>query len=1018
MNGPRRPAPRPVRSGSHPIATSSALHSSHDAATHRRLMHASVCLALMTIIVQSCCTFGAASAECIDYGNFLRWVGGVATPGSAHDVAVSGSYAYVASHFSILQVVDISDPRDLRIVGRIDTPPGETMPWIDVAGYAVAISGSYACVASSYGLFVVDIGDPQDPRIVGRMGESSLVRDMTVAGGLFYVVDGAAVYVIDITDPRSPKIVDAARTPGQATGVAASGDHLYVADGQFGLRVYDLSNQSLRFLGSVDTPGLAYDVAVSGDLAYLAEDEALRVIDVSNPTRPWIMGSVGIGGRGGVVVSGSIAYVAGWGLQVVDVTNPNAPRVMSRMTWSGEHGIAVSGDQAYLSGRWGLHVVDLTRLQPPPPPLGSVEARRFGEFGAVAVSGTYAYAVEYDEDHDMYFSVIDIEDALRPRILGSWRLGSVEGWKIAVSGTYSFVSGLTVDEDDRHFDHFWVIDTSDAAHPKILAHTDMIARDIAVSGDLLYLAAGDRGLEVIDVSDPARPLRVCSVDTPGQASGVAMAGNHTICVADGSAGLQVFDITDPRSPRFLGSVDTQGEANDVAVSGRFAYLADGDSGLQAIDITDPANPEIVGSVMTPDSRTVAVTGTTAYVRGLGLHVIDISNPRVPRLVGQAGGEWVGGFALSGDFATIAAGDDGLLIRPLQCDAAPQPPIAAAGGPYTGECHIPLTFDAAGSVARVGSIASYEWDWDGDGVFDTMTPSPTIAHTYAAPFTGSVRLRVTDDRVPPMSSECEAQVSVVDTQAPRIVNVALLRDFEWLKNQQSVVFQLRVEAQDRCDTNPTCRIARVTADAARQPHGNHATRWDGEITDALALKLPLDFSQGRMGRLYRVTVVSSDETGNASAAVAAIRVAFDRGRPLLVLESLEMDHGLPPDLEARNGDSARPGTGETEEIAKSSSSTEGQKGIDALGIVGAFPNPMRHQGQVQFFLPAAAQVRLAIYDVRGRLVRTLAQGDHSPGLHTTSWESRADDGSVLGQGIYFARLDVDGQRFTRRFVVVR
>jgi flagellar hook assembly protein FlgD len=80
--------------------------------------------------------------------------------------------------------------------------------------------------------------------------------------------------------------------------------------------------------------------------------------------------------------------------------------------------------------------------------------------------------------------------------------------------------------------------------------------------------------------------------------------------------------------------------------------------------------------------------------------------------------------------------------------------------------------------------------------------------------------------------------------------------------------------------------------------------------------------------------------------------------------------------------------------------------------------MGRQGQVQFFLPAAAQIRLAIYDVRGRLVRTLAQGSYSPGLHSVPWEPRADDGSMLSQGIYFARLDVDGRRFTRRFVVVR
>ncbi len=979
---------------------------------------AGACLSIIGIIIQSFCFVGSAIGHCINYGDYLRWVGGVATSGIAYDVVVCGNYAYVASHFSILQVVDISDPQDVKIVGRIDTPPGGADPWIDVAGYAIAVSGTYACVASSYGLFVVDIGNPENPQIVGRLGEILGVRDCAISGGLFYAVNGSGLYVIDITNPQSPKIVAAVGTPGQATGVAVSGNLVYVADGALGLRVYDISDQGLRFLGSVDTPGGAFDVAVSGNLAYLAEDQNLRVIDVSHPTTPRIVSSVEMWARGGVVVSGSIAYVAGWGLRAVDVTNPDAPQILGGMTWADAFGITVSGDHAYLADRWGLHVFDITNLQTPAP-LGSVMPDRHGEFDEVAVSGTVAYVVEYDEDNAMHFSVIEIGEGARPRILGKcWLSSSGEGLKIAVSGNYAYVSGHTVDDDDRHFYHFWVIDISDAARPRIVTHTNMEARDLAVSGNLLYVAAGDIGLEVIDVSNPGRPLLVWRVDTPGQASGVAVAGPH-VCVADGSSGLQVFDVTNPQSPQLLGSVDTQGVANDVAVSGRFAYLADGPSGLQVIDITNPASPEIVGGVTTWDSRSIAVSGTTAYVRGLGLHVIDVSNPRTPELAGQAGGEWVAGFALSGEYVCIAADDNhGLLVRPLQCASSPQPPIASAGGPYTGECHMPLTFDASSSVSPTGSIVSYEWDWDGDGIFDETTSAPTVVHTYVTAFSGSVHLRVIDDQDPPMSSECEAQVSVADTKPPQIVTVELVPDQEWLKSQQMVALQLSVASQDLCDPSPTSRIVSVTTQPPNQPNGNHATRQGVGISDALSLTLPLDFSRGRTGCLYLVTVTSSDETDNSSAATAAIRVASDRGRPMVRLESLDLNPVPPSDPSAPPLGSPGSRPEETGEVSKSDPSVGAPQGSLALGLVGTFPNPMGNQGQVQFFLPATARVRLAIYDVRGRLVRTLARGGYSPGLHAVSWEARADDGSAFGQGIYFARLDVDGQRFSYRFVVVR
>ena len=57
--------------------------------------------------------FGSAGAQCIDYGDYLHWVGSVDT-WHAYDVAVSGTYAYVAdeSGQTGLQVIDISDPQN------------------------------------------------------------------------------------------------------------------------------------------------------------------------------------------------------------------------------------------------------------------------------------------------------------------------------------------------------------------------------------------------------------------------------------------------------------------------------------------------------------------------------------------------------------------------------------------------------------------------------------------------------------------------------------------------------------------------------------------------------------------------------------------------------------------------------------------------------------------------------------------------------------------------------------------
>jgi subtilisin family serine protease len=73
----------------------------------------------------------------------------------------------------------------------------------------------------------------------------------------------------------------------------------------------------------------------------------------------------------------------------------------------------------------------------------------------------------------------------------------------------------------------------------------------------------------------------------------------------------------------------------------------------------------------------------------------------------------------------------------------QPPIANAGGPYAGTIGEAITFDASGSIDD-GTIVSYEWDWDNDGVYDDRTSSPKITHAWSEAHTGTITLRVTDD----------------------------------------------------------------------------------------------------------------------------------------------------------------------------------------------------------------------------------------------------------------------------------
>lgn len=87
---------------------------------------------------------------------------------------------------------------------------------------------------------------------------------------------------------------------------------------------------------------------------------------------------------------------------------------------------------------------------------------------------------------------------------------------------------------------------------------------------------------------------------------------------------------------------------------------------------------------------------------------------------------------------------------------------------------------------------------------------------------------------------------------------------------------------------------------------------------------------------------------------------------------------------------------------------------------AIPRPSPAAGSVTlgFGLPTADHVRLAIYDLRGRLVRRLVDEPLAPGAYERAWDARDDPGRRMPPGVYFARLEVGLQARLQRVVLLR
>ncbi|HEX7078063.1 MAG TPA: FlgD immunoglobulin-like domain containing protein [Candidatus Eisenbacteria bacterium] len=93
-------------------------------------------------------------------------------------------------------------------------------------------------------------------------------------------------------------------------------------------------------------------------------------------------------------------------------------------------------------------------------------------------------------------------------------------------------------------------------------------------------------------------------------------------------------------------------------------------------------------------------------------------------------------------------------------------------------------------------------------------------------------------------------------------------------------------------------------------------------------------------------------------------------------------------------------------------------VSAAAVYPARPNPFASETELSFALPAPARVSLRIYDVAGRLVRTLVDGAGTAGVHRVPWDGRNESGASVGSGIYFVRFSSGGITRSDRLLKLR
>jgi len=297
-----------------------------------------------------------------------------------------------------------------------------------------------------------------------------------------------------------------------------------------------------RLLGSISILSSATRaVAVNANFAYVVdEDFGLFVVDISDSSRPNIIGTVSLdGSRSDVALSddGSTAYVAGGrsGLQIIDIVDSGNPVLVGVFDTQGN----------------ASHIT-------------------------LASNSSHAYI----SDDDAGLKIIDVSDALNPSLVGTY---ATEGqlYETALSSDESKLF-LATNAGLR------ILDVSDPANIDLLGSFSALGEafsvEISPDDNTAYIVNRSSGLKIIDVSNASAPTLVGSFDA-SSAQGAELSNDGALVYLFDNSIVQIIDPADPTNPISQGSFRVDA-ATDLAfsINDSVAFVTAGNR-LQIIDLS-------------------------------------------------------------------------------------------------------------------------------------------------------------------------------------------------------------------------------------------------------------------------------------------------------------------------------------------------------------------------------------------------------------------------------------------------
>jgi hypothetical protein len=323
--------------------------------------------------------------------------------------------------------------------------------------------------------------------------------------------------------------------------------------------------------------------------------------------------------------------------------------------------------------------------------------------------------------------------------------------------------------------------------------------------------------------------------------------------------------------------------------------------------------------------------------------------------------WTPGFNQAGSYTVMFRASNALTgSANTTINVADQnrPPVANAGGPYSGVAGIAVAFDGSASSDPDGLGLSYSWDF-GDG----MSGSGAMpSHVYAAGGAFAVSLTVTDGGTAPLSDTATTTATIASSFEARVHTTGGNKSIKLNSGKPRWCVQVEPVAGDFAIAEVDLQTLVLEYGGSQIPAENGKTSATGDLDGNGISEITACFSKANLRTLF------AGLPSGRSSVTATVEASLASGARITGSITLEV-------------------------VASG--------GALAASVT---PNPLNPEAVLSFATMKSGPLHVLLYDVSGRKVRTLADdGAAGAGYHDVRIDGRGDRGEQLASGTYFFRI---------------